>query len=110
MRQKTELEITLHGGATGEARSVGVEGSETRAAKAKIESRTALGPLIIHRTAVYGPVRTVVWEGAAARPTPIPISDSCCFWDSRAESKRLGCVVMIRWQEGDHDDDQGAFE
>lgn len=46
MRQKTELEITLHGGATGEARSVGVEGSETRAAKAEIESRTALGPLM----------------------------------------------------------------
>src|SRR6266700_2405899 len=28
----------------------------------------------IHRTAVYGPVRTVVWEGAAVRPTPIPIA------------------------------------
>ncbi len=29
--------------------------------------------VLIHRTAVYGPVRTVVWEGEAARPTPIPI-------------------------------------
>src|SRR4051794_19052562 len=26
------------------------------------------------RTAVYGPVCTVVWEGEAVRPTPIPIS------------------------------------
>ena len=29
---------------------------------------------LIHRTAVYGPVCTVVWEGEAARPTPIPNS------------------------------------
>jgi hypothetical protein len=28
---------------------------------------------LTHRTAVYGPVRTVVWEGEAVRPTPIPI-------------------------------------
>src|SRR3979490_492463 len=28
---------------------------------------------LIYRTAVYGPVCTVVWEGEAARPTPIPI-------------------------------------
>jgi hypothetical protein len=28
---------------------------------------------LIRRTAVYGPVCTVVWEGEAARPTPIPI-------------------------------------
>src|SRR4030088_1457984 len=29
---------------------------------------------LIYRTAVYGPVCTVVWEGEAARPTPIPIA------------------------------------
>ena len=28
---------------------------------------------LTHRTAVYGPVCTVVWEGEAVRPTPIPI-------------------------------------
>src|SRR5216684_3728794 len=44
MRQKTELEITLQAGATGEARSAGVEGTETRAAKPDIESRAAVGP------------------------------------------------------------------
>ena len=44
MRQKTELEITLPAGVTGEARSVGVEGTETRAARPDIESRAAAGP------------------------------------------------------------------
>ncbi len=44
MRQKTELEITLHDGATGEARSAGAEGTEARAAKTKLESRAAAGP------------------------------------------------------------------
>src|ERR1700704_1523109 len=31
---------------------------------------------LIYRTAVYGPVCTVVWEGEAARPPPIPIAPS----------------------------------
>src|SRR3981081_3069185 len=31
---------------------------------------------LIYRTAVYGPVCTVVWEAEAARPTPSPIG-SC---------------------------------
>jgi RNA-directed DNA polymerase len=44
MRQKTELEITLQAGATGEARSAGVEGTEARASKTEIESRAAVGP------------------------------------------------------------------
>jgi len=44
MRQKTELEITLQGGATGEARSATMEGTETCAAKPDIESQAAVGP------------------------------------------------------------------
>src|SRR5665213_1308928 len=44
MRQKTEIEITLHGGATGEARSAGAEGTEARAATTEIESRAAAEP------------------------------------------------------------------
>ena len=44
MRQKTELEITLQAGATGEARSVGMEGTETRPADTEIESQAAYGP------------------------------------------------------------------
>src|SRR5437667_1479539 len=44
MRQKTELEITLHAGTTGEAPSADGEGSEGRAAKTGRESRAAVGP------------------------------------------------------------------
>jgi RNA-directed DNA polymerase len=44
MRQKTELEITLRAGATGEARRAGAEGTEDRAAKTEIESRAASWP------------------------------------------------------------------
>jgi hypothetical protein len=44
MRQKTELEITLHAGTRGEAPSAGAEGTEARAAKTDIESRAAGWP------------------------------------------------------------------
>jgi RNA-directed DNA polymerase len=44
MRQKTELEITSQTGATGEARSVGVGGTEACGAKAEVESQAAFGP------------------------------------------------------------------
>jgi RNA-directed DNA polymerase len=44
MRQKTEPEITLQAGATGEARSAGMEGTETRTANTEIESQAAHGP------------------------------------------------------------------
>src|ERR1700674_675134 len=44
MRQKTELEITLQTVATGEARSCGMEGTEARTAKTKVESQAAGGP------------------------------------------------------------------
>ena len=44
MRQKTEMEITLHGGTTGEARSADAEGTEARAATTEIESRAAAEP------------------------------------------------------------------
>src|ERR1700730_9641588 len=46
MRQKTEREITLQTVATGEARSCGMEGTEARTAKTKVESQAALGPLM----------------------------------------------------------------
>ena len=44
MRQKTDRKITLHGGATGEARSPGMEGAEAPTARPEIESRAAAGP------------------------------------------------------------------
>jgi hypothetical protein len=44
MRQKTELKITLQAGATGEARSAGVGGTEALAANTEVESRAVVGP------------------------------------------------------------------
>jgi RNA-directed DNA polymerase len=44
MRQKTELEITLQAGTTGEARRNGMEGTETRPADTQVESQAAFGP------------------------------------------------------------------
>src|ERR1700709_2042395 len=46
---------------------------------------------LIYRTAVYGPVCTVVWEGEAARPTPIPI-DGCQQLGPRHNSMFLACT------------------
>jgi hypothetical protein len=34
--------------------------------------------LKVRRTAVYGPVCTVVWEGRRARLPPIPMGTSAC--------------------------------
>src|SRR6202790_3850360 len=44
MRQKIELKITLQVGATGEARSGGMEGTEARTAITQVESQAADGP------------------------------------------------------------------
>ena len=46
MRQKTELEIILQAVARGEARSGGMEGTESRTATTKVESQAAYGPLM----------------------------------------------------------------
>ena len=65
-------------GATGkgEARTASLEGTEAGATDSTVQAYGAGvkdRPRSIQRTAVYGPVCTVVWEGEAARPTPIPI-------------------------------------
>ena len=44
MRLKTELKITLRAGATGEALSAGLEGTEALEAKVDVESQAAVGP------------------------------------------------------------------
>ena len=65
-------------GATGkgEARTASLEGTEAGATDSTVQAYGAGvkdRPRSIQRTAVYGPVCTVVWEGEAARPTPIPM-------------------------------------
>ena len=70
MRQKTELEITLQAVATGEARSGGMEGTEARTAKTKVESQAAGGPLmevIVERDNLRKALAHVKRKGVVAR-------------------------------------------
>src|ERR1700681_3901106 len=69
MRQKTELEITLQAVATGEARSGGTEGTETRTAETKGESQAAGEPLmevIVERDNLRKPLAHVKRNKGAA--------------------------------------------
>src|SRR6266571_1772695 len=56
----------------------GVEGEGTEALMARGETENPAGnpwlrvDSITNRTAVYGPVRTVVWEGRRSDPSPYP--------------------------------------
>src|SRR3981189_1021863 len=52
---------------------------------------------LIYRTAVYGPVCTVVWEGEAARPTPIPIAGPRLTAHTRAALATLRTVLSAGW-------------
>ena len=60
----------------GEARTALLEGTEAGAAGSIIKA-SGVGAKdrqrLIQRTAVYGPVRTVVWEGRSREAPPIPI-------------------------------------
>ena len=67
-RQNIQLELALEPVAKGEARSPDTQGTEARTAHAEPE-RPAAG---LRRTAVYGPVRTVVWEGRSREAPPYP--------------------------------------
>src|SRR6195256_3621694 len=55
---------------------------------------------LIYRTAVYGPVCTVVWEGEAARPTPIPIGRCSVF--EQTPSQPFACIPGRNSAEGCH--------
>ena len=59
----------------GEARTSLLEGTEAGAAGSIIKA-SGVGakdrPRFIQRTAVYGPVRTVVWEGRSREAPPYP--------------------------------------
>src|ERR1700704_6281938 len=69
---------------------------------------------LIYRTAVYGPVCTAVWEGEAARPTPIPIrlhrvqlgprctnsTEGIVFWPlvGRTIPNTARCFIRMAWE------------
>src|SRR5947208_981614 len=82
-RQKNQLELAFDPPCRGETSASGKGGTETlRAAQAcqgpAPTGSSNIGDLVAcltSRTAVYGPVRTVVWEGRESRGSPpIPIS------------------------------------
>src|SRR5579863_9667844 len=56
---------------------------------------------LIDRTAVYGPVRTVVWEGRSRKAPPYPDQDNLCdlsviLRSSRRYDCRAACAVRDR--------------
>jgi len=69
VRQKSQLELAFPPRATGEARNAVGEASEIRTARAGPESSIISADPPYTRS-----VRTVVWEGGAARLPPIPIA------------------------------------
>jgi len=50
-----------------------------------------------NRTAVYGPVRTVVWEGRRSDPSPYPDLDSPPHIESHALSRLEGASSPPPW-------------
>jgi RNA-directed DNA polymerase len=78
MRQKTELEITLQVETTGEARSVGMPGTEARAANPENESRAAYGPsmeVILERDNLRKALARVKANKGAAGIDGMPVED-----------------------------------
>ncbi len=77
-RQNIQLELALRCAGEGEARTGQRRGTESRMVKGVTENPAterkkiwSLGCLT-RRTAVYGPVRTVVWEGRSREAPPYP--------------------------------------
>ncbi len=74
-RQKTQLELAFARRAEGEARSDPRKGSNCswRRANPNAPSSSKFQPNpMSNRIAVYGPVRTVVWEGGGREAPPYP--------------------------------------
>jgi hypothetical protein len=71
-QQKSQEELAFMSAGEVKPKPVLVEGTETLAAGSKAESQAGM-TLPFNRTALYGPVCRVVWEGGAARLLPIPI-------------------------------------
>ncbi len=80
-RQNIQLELALRCAGEGEARTGQRQGTESRMVKGVTENpateRNSVFPVwslgcLTRRTAVYGPVRTVVWEGRSREAPPYP--------------------------------------
>ena len=71
-RLNIQLRLDFSSAPTGEARQAGGEDIESLSVVSEPE-RPA-----ISRTAVYGPVRTVVWEGRSRKAPPYPDQYTIC--------------------------------
>jgi hypothetical protein len=80
-RQNLQLKLALHGAGEGEAQTRRAQGTESRVVKGVSENpatgRQRLWACLTRRTAVYGPVRTVVWEGRSREAPPYPNLENC---------------------------------
>ena len=72
MRQKRQEQLAFPFVEGSEASRSETEGTE--APRARKETEDPAGDSITNRTAVYGSVRTVVWEGRSRETPPIPIA------------------------------------
>ena len=92
MRPKIQLS-GLWGTGKGEARTALLEGTEAGAAGSIIKA-SGVGAKdrqrLIQRTAVYGPVRTVVWEGRSREAPPYPDSIHVCVIPIRYTNAEAG--------------------
>ncbi len=70
MRQKRQEQLAFPFVEGSEASRSETEGTE--APRARREAEDPAGDSITNRTAVYGSVRTVVWEGWRSDPSPYP--------------------------------------
>ena len=75
-RQNHQLMLPFTEVEAGEARGNHRQGAEAPTAAYETEPPVSMGRHITDRTAVYGPVCTVVWEGSGreARPYPDPVA------------------------------------
>ena len=70
IRQKRQEQLAFPFAEGSEASRSETEGTE--APRARRETEDPAGDSITNRTAVYGSVRTVVWEGWRSDPSPYP--------------------------------------
>jgi hypothetical protein len=70
MRQNIQRELDFSSTPTGEARKAGGEENESLEAMHAPKSPARSTARVTSRTAVYGPVRTVVWQGSAGDCRP----------------------------------------
>ena len=73
MRQKRQEQLTFPFAEGSEASQSETEGTEAPRVRRETENpATTQVDSITNRTAVYGSVRTVVWEGWRSDPSPYP--------------------------------------